>query len=131
MSDDSQKRVGYKRPPEHQKWKKGQSGNPKGRPPGHRNLAAAITAVLNEPENVKVNGRERTVTKLEAVTRQLVDKAVQGDPRVMQQLLAEIHKNEAKAEQTEAAQVLEPADKKVMAALYARLARDAVEKAKG
>ena len=90
-----------------------------------------ITAVLNEPENVKVNGRERTVTKLEAVTRQLVDKAVQGDPRVMQQLLAEIHKNEAKAEQTEAAQVLEPADKKVMAALYARLARDAVEKAKG
>jgi hypothetical protein len=33
--------VGHKRPPKEHSWKKGECGNPKGRPRGHRNLAAA------------------------------------------------------------------------------------------
>ncbi len=35
------------------------------------------------------------MTKLEAVTRRLVDRAVEGDPREIGQLLSELHKNEA------------------------------------
>jgi hypothetical protein len=34
MADDGDSRVGYKRPPQHSKFKPGQSGNPKGRPKG-------------------------------------------------------------------------------------------------
>jgi hypothetical protein len=113
--------VGYKRPPKNQCWKKGQSGNLKGRPPGHRNLAAALTAVLHESVNLAVEGEERDVTKLEAVTRQLVDKAVKGDARVMQQLLNEIHKNEAKGDRENSAKPLGEADHEVLEALYVRL----------
>jgi hypothetical protein len=56
-----------------------------------RNLAAALTAVLHENVSMCADGEEREMTKLEAVTRQLVDKAMAGDARVMQQLLNEIH----------------------------------------
>ena len=117
--------VGYKRPPKNHCWKKGQSGNPKGRPPGHRNLSSALTAVLHESVSLAVAGEEREMTKLEAVTRRLVDKAVDGDPRVMQQLLAEIHKNEAQAEREASGQPLGDVDREVLEALYVRLRREA------
>ncbi|WP_254438687.1 DUF5681 domain-containing protein [Ruegeria arenilitoris] len=32
MSDQTKTQVGYMRPPEHSRFKKGKSGNPKGRP---------------------------------------------------------------------------------------------------
>jgi len=64
--------------------------------------------------------------KLEGVTRQLVDKAVDGDPRVMQQLLAEIHKNEARAELEASGPSLGEADREVLEALYVHLWREAV-----
>ena len=78
---------GYGRPPKKHCWNKGRSGNPKGRPPGPRNLAAALSAVLHESVSVCAKGEELEMTKLEAVTRQLVDKAMGGDARTMQQLL--------------------------------------------
>jgi hypothetical protein len=122
--------VGYGRPPKETRWTKGQSGNPKGRPPGHRNLAAALSAVLHESVNLPVEGKDRAMTKLEAVTRQLVDKAVAGDPRLMQQLLAEIHKNEAKAERDASGQPLRDVDHEVLETLYVRLRRDAATQKK-
>lgn len=117
--------TGYRRPPKQHCWRKGQSGNPKGRPPGHRNLAAALTAVLHETVSVEVNGHEREITKLEAVTRQLVDQAVEGDPRLMRELIAEIHKNEAQAEFEASGAPLPEVDREVLAALYVRLKLEA------
>ena len=114
--------VGYKRAPKHARWKKSQSGNPKGRPKGIRNLSAALTKILNE--NVAIRRGTRTVvaTKLEAAMRQLVDKAVAGDPRVLAHLLAEIHKKEARADADD--DCLDAADRDVIKALYARIARE-------
>lgn len=117
--------TGYKRPPKEHCWKKGQSGNLKGRPPGHRNLAAALTAILHEDISVAVDGEQRRMTRLEAVTRRLVDEAVSGDPRLMRELFAEIHKNEAKAERDASAAPMAEADKEVLAALYVRLKLEA------
>jgi hypothetical protein len=126
MSDESNGggAVGYKRPPREHCWKKGQSGNPKGRPPGFRNFRAAVTAVLHEQVSVRVDGEERNMTRLESVARQLVGKAEAGDPRIMQQLLAEIHKNEAKDERDASAQPLADVDRQVMEAFLARIARE-------
>lgn len=45
--------TGYRRPPKERCWSKGQSGNLEGRPPGHRNLVAALTAVLHETVSVE------------------------------------------------------------------------------
>jgi hypothetical protein len=120
--------VGYKRPPRENRWKKGECGNPEGRPRGHRNLAAALTAVLHESVSRPVDGEERAMTKIEAVTRELVDKALEGDPRFIRELLAEIHKKETQAELDTAGQPLTEVDREVLEALYARLRREAAKR---
>jgi hypothetical protein len=127
MSND----VGYKRPPREKCWKKGQSGNPSGRPKGSKNFATAMAEVLREPQTVTVDGEEKTVTRLEAFVRTMVESAIDGDPRHSAQLLNVIHDTEAKQEKAAASETLAPADRKVLDILYARLAQDAEAKNKG
>ena len=40
--------VVYGKPPRHTRFKKGQSGNPRGRPSGSKNLTTLLGEVLNE-----------------------------------------------------------------------------------
>lgn len=80
--------VGYGKPPAHTRFKKGQSGNPQGRPKGKLNLVTVLNRALNEKVTVVENGKRRSITKLEAAFKQLVNKAVQGDPRAIQQVLS-------------------------------------------
>ena len=87
VSDD----VGYQKPPKAHRFTKGQSGNPKGRPKGARNLATILDKELNAPVVIQENGRRKTITKLEATVKQLVNKAASGDQRSMQQLLGLQH----------------------------------------
>jgi hypothetical protein len=42
--------VGYGRPPQHTRFKRGQSGNPRGRRPGQPNMKTAIQRVLTAKE---------------------------------------------------------------------------------
>ena len=58
----SSKSGGYGKPPKHTQFKPGQSGNPKGRPKGRRNLATEINEVLNATVPITENGRPRKVT---------------------------------------------------------------------
>ena len=131
MTDEPAYKVGRNRPPLHSRFKKGKSGNPAGRPKGHRNLAATLAHVLGEATCLEVDGEETEMTKLEAVMRGLVDRAIAGDSRLTGQLLAEIHKNEAAAELEASAQALGPADEKVLQTLYARLTKEALARMKG
>ena len=80
--------VGYQKPPEHTRFKKGESGNPKGRPKGSLSVAAELNKALNEVITVVVNGKHKRITKLTAAVTALVNRAIQGDARAMQQLLA-------------------------------------------
>lgn len=80
--------VGYGKPPQHSRFQPGQSGNPKGRPKGSLNLAMALNRALREKVTVVEHGRSRQITKLDAAVKGLVNRAVKGDAKAMQQMLA-------------------------------------------
>lgn len=68
--------VGYGRPPRRTQFKKGQSGNPAGRPRKRAREALDVAAVLSEPIVVESKGKKRAMTPFEVSLRQLVKKAL-------------------------------------------------------
>jgi hypothetical protein len=66
-------------PPEHSKFKKGQSGNPKGRPPKLPQLDKLLDNVLGEEKD--------GMTAAEAILKALRLKAAKGDVRAAEVLL--------------------------------------------
>ena len=94
--DDPNYRVGYGRPPREHQFKKGQSGNPKGRPKGATGSKALLRKILAQQVAVNQQGEQRSITMMEANLQQLANKAVRGDHRWMRLLLeqvAELEKN--------------------------------------
>ena len=81
------KPVGYKAPPEHTRWKKGQSGNPNGRAKGQRNLKTDLAAELAEIVQVNEGGAPRRITKQRALLKALTARAIGGDGRATSLLL--------------------------------------------
>jgi len=76
--------VGYRKPPKATQFQPGRSGNPRGRPKGLVTLASALEAAVSERVVVTENGRSRSLSKLEVVVKQAVNKAASGDLRAMQ-----------------------------------------------
>ncbi len=74
---DDQEGVGYGKPPKHSQFKKGQSGNPKGRPPD-KVLHAVLETVMNEKVQLTVNGQKVVMTKKEAMIQQLMNESMKG-----------------------------------------------------
>lgn len=117
-------KVGRGKPPLHTRFKKGQSGNPRGPRPRPKDLPALLVAALNEPVVVTANGEPRQVTKREAVVAQLVDKSTGADLRATKMLidmLKDIEKRAGTAPR--GAVLLTPADEQVVENLLARLRR--------
>lgn len=80
-------KVGYGKPPKASQFVPGQSGNPMGRPKGSKNFSTILQKELASRVDVKVNGKDRRITKQEAVAMQMVNRAATGDPRVTTMLL--------------------------------------------
>lgn len=115
--------VGYRKPPRHSQFKKGQSGNPRGRTKGRKNLATLIMSALNEPVNITQNGRRKTITKLEAMTKQLANKGAAGDPKATQLLTDLIQMFETRPEPSGPKGAVADSDQQVMEQLFARIGR--------
>ncbi len=79
--------VGYCRPPSHSQFKSGQSGNPRGRPRGSKNLQTILREELDQKVQVTENGRPRMMTKRRIAVRQQVDKAVKGESKAFSVLV--------------------------------------------
>jgi Family of unknown function (DUF5681) len=77
----AQYEVGYCRPPLATRFRPEQSGNPRGRPKGARNLRTVVAAAAREHVEIKENDRPRRITKLEAAVKQLVNRAAMGEER--------------------------------------------------
>jgi hypothetical protein len=71
--------VGYGKPPRRNQFKKGQSGNPKGRPRHSKNVATLAREALYAKVEVTENGRRRRVSKLEVGFKQLANRIAKGD----------------------------------------------------
>lgn len=70
--------VGYGRPPKVTRFKKGQSGNPRGRP-RNRWRDIPYDTLLGQMVTVREDGRDRRVTAAEAFILQLTKKGLEGD----------------------------------------------------
>jgi hypothetical protein len=78
-------------PPEHSRFKKGVSGNPKGRPPKVRKrqlVGEIVSEVQNTSTAYREGGRTKLASRLELVLKKLVNSALEGDARSAADLFA-------------------------------------------
>jgi|SRR6185437_4541086 len=80
--------VGYRKPPQHSRFKPGQSGNPKGRPKDVMNFVTALHRALNERVIVVEGNRRKSITKTEAMFKTMVNRAVKGDARAVREVIS-------------------------------------------
>jgi hypothetical protein len=71
--------VGYKRPPNATRFRKGKSGNSKGRPKGSENLSKILQDVLGERISVSEGGKLKRMSKAEALVQLMFNHALKGD----------------------------------------------------
>ena len=71
--------VGFGKPPKRTQFKKGRSGNPKGRPRKKPDLYSELTKVLRENVTITVDGQQEKVTVQQALLLRLRDQALRGE----------------------------------------------------
>ena len=71
--------VGYGRPPVHTRFRKGQSGNPRGGRARDKTMPEALRMALRAKVMVTENGERKSVPCIEVAARQLANKAAAGD----------------------------------------------------
>ena len=87
MSREDDDEVGYGKPPKKGMFKKGQSGNPKGRPKGVKNFQTELQNVLRSKVTVTVAGKPKSISVVEAALMRLREKALKGDQRALEIVL--------------------------------------------
>jgi GrpB-like predicted nucleotidyltransferase (UPF0157 family) len=78
--------TGYRKPPQHTRWKKGTSGNPKGRPRRPlpiNDLVLALSTAENDTVYITVAGKRVKTTLLNALVMRIVRDAVAGKPEAI------------------------------------------------
>ena len=113
-------KVGYRKPPRHRQFKKGQTGNPKGRPKGAKNIKTELAEELQEKIVVREDGKRIVVSKQRAIIKSLEAKALKGDTRAANALLNLAYKYLSPDESQPEERVLPPEDKAILEDFLAR-----------
>jgi hypothetical protein len=111
--------IGYRRPPVSGQFKKGQSGNPKGRPKGSRNFLTLLQKELGQSIVVNENGKKKIITRLQAMVKRIVAGALQGDQKALLTLV-EILRRTGQFEEPDMSAVLPEDYEAILEAYVAR-----------
>lgn len=75
--------VGYCMPPKHSQFKKGQSGNPKGRKKEPATVLACFNKELSKDIKIIKDGKESKITGLNAIVKKWLNMLLSGDFKFM------------------------------------------------
>jgi len=113
-SEKTEYEIGYGKPPKSGQFRKGQSGNPKGRPKGVPNLNRIIQQLLSEQVTITEGGKKKRVSTLVATLMRLKEKALKGDMRAIERVLVLAGDMAAELESSQAARSYSSADADIM-----------------
>ncbi len=105
---DSTYNVGYGKPPKANQFRKGRTGNPRGKRGGEENFSSAFKRIVSK--RVKINDGEkvRTITLAEAVILKNIHAALQKNPLAMSNIFGLAEQAGEFVDFTEAKQVGRP-----------------------
>ncbi|GMO63369.1 MULTISPECIES: DUF5681 domain-containing protein [Bradyrhizobium] len=126
MTDDQG--AGYHRPPISGRFKKGQSGNPKGRPKGSRNLRTDLSSMMKRRVQIREDGEPRLVSRQELVLLRLFERAAKGDTKACTQLFGMIMKFEPMELSHAESAIVTEQDQEIIADFLRRHSKDEHER---
>ena len=128
VSSTAQK-VGRGNPPKHTQFRKGTTGNPKGRPKGSKNLSTYLMEAARDQVSATVGGKTRKISKIQATAMQLATKAAGGDQAAIGKFLDWMDEIETRAAAAKPSQFpLSAPDIEVLRAAYERMKQCETEK---
>jgi Family of unknown function (DUF5681) len=119
--DERDYEVGYGKPPRHTRFEPGRSGNPRGRPPGAKNMKTLLSKALNELVVVTEPGGRRKVSKREAIVTQLVNRSAKADYKAIQILLGMLRDIEGDTDAHSSDAAFTEADQQIIQRIRSRL----------
>jgi hypothetical protein len=118
----TEQKIGRGNPPKHTQFRKGTTGNPKGRPKGSKNLSTYLMEAARDHVTATVGGRTRKISKIQATAMQLATKAAGGDQAAIGKFLDWMDEIESRAAAAKPAQFpLSTPDVEVIRAIYERM----------
>ena len=84
--------VGYRRPPENGRFKKGQSGNPAGRRSEQERFAAVLREELASEIVMKIGDKKLKASVMRGLTKMLINMALAGDKKAISELMRQINR---------------------------------------
>ena len=121
MVDNDDYEVGRGSPPRSTRFKKGQSGNPRGRPKVAMDPLSAFDRAAREMVFVNDNGQRKPKAKIEIAFVQLLNQAAQGDKSAAAQLLGWVRLGYQRQAPEATELPLDEDDQRVIASLVERI----------
>lgn len=84
---DADYEVGFGKPPKATQFKKGQSGNKKGRPKESVSFALKLEKAMSEKVEVREGGRARKMSKIDVMIQNLLARGMKGDQQAVSTLV--------------------------------------------
>jgi hypothetical protein len=100
--------VGYGKPPRANQFRKGRTGNPRGKRQGEENIISAFKRIVSKRIKIKDGEKIRTITLAEAVIQKNYNAAVQKNPFAMSNIFRVAEDAGELVDFTEAKQVGRP-----------------------